>query len=77
MTLVGAGAILGLALGHGAAEAIGRWLARSQSWGITGLAWESSEAVLALAVLALGALTCLIPAIQAYRRDPANTLLEQ
>ena len=77
MTLVGAGAILGLALGHGAAEAIGRWLARSQSWAITGLAWESSEAVLLLAVLALGALTCLIPAIQAYRRDPANTLLEQ
>ena len=77
MTLVGGGAILGLAVGHAAAEAIGRGLARSQSWGVTGFSWAPGEAVLVLLVLAVGALTCLIPAFQAYRRDPATVLLEQ
>jgi len=77
MTLVGTGAILGLALGHAAAEAIGRWLAVSQSWSITGLAWEPAEATLMALVVALGVVTCVIPAVQAYRRDPATVLLEQ
>jgi putative ABC transport system permease protein len=77
MTLVGAGAILGLALGHGVAEAAGRWLSRSQAWSVTGLAWDPAEGLLVLLVLAVGAATCLIPAIQAYRRDPATVLLEQ
>jgi putative ABC transport system permease protein len=77
MTLVGAGAILGLALGHGVAEAVGRWLARSQAWSVTGLSWEPAEGLLVLLVLAVGAATCLLPAIQAYRRDPATVLLEQ
>jgi putative ABC transport system permease protein len=77
MTLVGAGAILGLALGHAAAEAIGRWLAISQSWSVTGLAWESTEGSLLALIVAIGAATCAIPAIQAYLRDPATVLLEQ
>ena len=74
VTLVVAGVILGLALGHGAAEALGRWIARSNSWSITGFAWVPQELWLAVAVLAAGAATCLIPAIQAYRRDPAILL---
>ena len=44
MTLVVAGAILGLALGHGAAEALGRVLEGSGRWPVTGLAWEPGEA---------------------------------
>ena len=74
MTLVVAGVILGLALGHGAAQALGRWIARSNSWSVTGLAWVPQELWLALVVLAAGAATCLLPAIQAYRRDPAILL---
>jgi putative ABC transport system permease protein len=74
VTLVVAGAILGLALGHAATEALGHWIARSNRWSITGLAWEPAEAWVILAVLAAGALTCLVPAIQAYRRDPAILL---
>ena len=77
MTLVGGGVILGLALGHATAEALGRWLAGSRGWSLTGLAWDPAEAVLVGAVLALGALTCLVPAIQAYARDPATVLLER
>jgi len=74
VTLVVGGVILGLALGHAAAEALGQWISRSNPWSITGLAWERGEAILALAVLAAGMATCLIPALQAYRRDPAMLL---
>lgn len=74
VTLVVAGVILGLLLGHSAAEVLGRWIARTGSWTITGFAWEPDEGWIALAVLAAGAATCLIPALQAYRRDPALLL---
>jgi putative ABC transport system permease protein len=77
MTLVVSGVILGLVLGHAAAEALGRWLARSQAWTVTGLAWAGGEAWLVLLALAAGAGTCAIPAILAYRRDPATVLLER
>jgi putative ABC transport system permease protein len=77
MTLVVAGAILGLALGHGAAEALGRLLEDSGRWPVTGAAWESGEAWILLGVLAVGAATCLIPAFLAYRRDPAPMLLKR
>ena len=74
VTLVVSGVILGLALGHGVAEALGRWMARTNPWSITGATWQAQEAWMALAVIAAGAATCLVPAIQAYRRDPAIIL---
>ena len=77
MTLVVAGVILGLVVGHVAAEALGRWLAASQTWSLTGIAWAPGEAWLAALALVLGSATCAIPAILAYRRDPASVLLER
>jgi putative ABC transport system permease protein len=74
VTLVVAGVILGFALGHGAAEALGRWMARSNPWSITGFAWAPQESLVALGVLLAGIATCLLPAIQAYRRDPGLLL---
>ena len=74
VTLVIAGVILGLVLGHAAAGVLGSWIARSNAWSITGFAWLAAEGWMALAVLAAGAATCLIPACQAYRRDPAILL---
>ena len=74
VTLLLAGVILGFALGHGAAHALGWWLAGAASWPVTGLTWAPGEAVLAAAVLAFGALTCLAPAWQAYFSDPASLL---
>jgi putative ABC transport system permease protein len=74
VTLVVVGVILGLALGHAATEALGIWIARSNPWSMTGLAWDPAEAWVVLTVLAAGALTCLLPAFQAYRRDPAILL---
>ena len=74
VTLVVAGVILGLVLGHVAAGVLGSWISRSNAWSITGLAWQPAEGWIALAVLAAGVATCLIPALQAYRRDPAILL---
>jgi putative ABC transport system permease protein len=74
VTLVVAGVILGLVLGHAAAEALGRWIARSNSWSITGFAWVGAEAGVILVVLLAGVATSLLPAMQAYRRDPAILL---
>lgn len=74
VTLVGAGVILGLVLGHVAAGVLGSWIARTNAWSITGFAWQPAEGWIALTVLAAGAATCLIPAFQAYRRDPAILL---
>jgi putative ABC transport system permease protein len=65
MTLVGAGAILGLALGHAAAEAIGRWLAHSQSWSVTGFAWEPAEAILLVLIMASVPRPARFPRLQA------------
>jgi putative ABC transport system permease protein len=77
VTLLVAGVILGLALGHGATHALGLWLAGAGSWPLTGLSWVAGEAVLAAAVLAIGALTCLVPAVQAYFSDPASLLAKR
>lgn len=75
MTLMGAGVILGFALGHGAAEALGGVLAGANQWPLTGWAWSSAEAWIVAGALALGFLASLVPALRAYRRDPAFLLL--
>ncbi len=77
VTLVVAGVILGLALGHGSVEALGSLLARLNQWPVAGLAWVAGETWLVLGVLAAGFATCLVPATQAYRRDPATVLLRR
>jgi putative ABC transport system permease protein len=74
VTLVIVGVILGLVLGHAAAGVLGSWVARSNAWQLSGFEWQPAEGWVALAVLAAGAATCLIPAFQAYRRDPAILL---
>lgn len=77
VTLLGAGVILGLALGHGAAHALGAWLAASGSFALTGLAWAPGEAMLVGGVAAAGIATCLVPAVQAYLSDPATLLAKR
>jgi putative ABC transport system permease protein len=77
VTLLVAGVILGLVLGHGATHGLGLWLSQSGSWSLTGLAWAPGEGLLVGVVLAAGALTCLVPAAQAYWSDPASLLAKR
>jgi putative ABC transport system permease protein len=77
VTLLVAGVILGLALGHGAAHALGLWLAQSGSWPLSGVAWAPGEAILVAMVFAGGIATCLVPAVQAYLSDPASLLAKR
>lgn len=77
VTLLVAGVILGLALGHGATHALGLWLAQSGSWPLSGLAWAPGETILVAAVFAGGIATCLVPAVQAYLSDPASLLAKR
>jgi putative ABC transport system permease protein len=77
VTLLVAGAILGLAFGHGAVEVLGQWLARSGSWPLTGFTWVAGEPALIAAVIGIGMLTCLVPAVQAYSSDPASLLAKR
>ena len=72
---MGAGAILGLAFGHGAAEALGTFLAKANQWPVTGWTWVATEIWIVAGALVLGIATSLVPALRAYRRDPAILLL--
>ena len=72
--LAGAGAVLGLALGHAAAEAAGVWLWREYGMRLDGLVWAAGEGWLLLAALALGAAAAAVPALQAWRIDVSDVL---
>jgi putative ABC transport system permease protein len=74
LILAGGGALLGLLLGHGVAEILGRLLPAARDMGLTGLIWRSEEIYLVALGLGVGLLAALVPAIQAYRTDIAATL---
>jgi putative ABC transport system permease protein len=74
LILAAAGALLGLLLGHGVAELLGRLLPAARDMGLTGLRWRPEELYVVLLALGVGLLAALIPAIQAYRTDIAATL---
>ncbi|SFZ78096.1 ABC transporter permease [Chitinimonas taiwanensis] len=76
LLLAAAGAALGLLLGHGAAEAIGR-AGLTPGLNLTGLIWLKEEAALLLLALLVGVLAALLPAIHAWRTDIAALLSER
>ncbi len=69
-----AGAICGFLLGHIGMELASWLLPTARNSGITGFAIVPGEIWLILATVLLGALAALVPAIQAYRTDIADTL---
>lgn len=77
MVLSALGVAFGLALGHGAVTAIGKWLLPAgNQLTLSGAAWLTSEWwVVALGVL-VGVIAALLPAISAARMDIARTLAE-
>ncbi|MCH8503501.1 MAG: FtsX-like permease family protein [Ectothiorhodospiraceae bacterium] len=74
LLLAGLGALLGIAAGHVAAELLGNAFRQTQQLELTGWIFYPQELWLMLLALAVGALAALIPAIQAYRTDIAQTL---
>lgn len=74
MLLSSAGAIAGLALGHGTASVIGQWLDFAATDGLSGAHWVPREGWLLCYGVVVGALAALLPAIRAYRSDVATVL---
>lgn len=68
------GTLLGLLLGHGAAEALGLWLKQKNQMELTGFTWLPVEFGLLGLALLVGTLSALVPALRAYRADIADTL---
>lgn len=74
LLLAGAGALLGIALGHAVAEAVGHFLAEGRNMGLSGLTWLPQELYVLILALLVGLVAALLPAIQAYRTDIAALL---
>ena len=74
LLLAGAGALLGILLGHAVAEAVGRLLPEGRNMGLSGLSWLPQELYVLVLALLVGLVAALLPAIQAYRTDIAAVL---
>jgi putative ABC transport system permease protein len=74
LLLAGAGALLGILLGHAVAEAVGRLLPEARSMGLSGLSWLPQELYVLVLALLVGVVAALLPALQAYRTDIAAVL---
>lgn len=70
------GIALGFATGHVAMEVLGRLLENARGVALTGWIWLLEEWILMLTLFAVGAVAAAIPAVQAYRTDPARILAE-
>lgn len=69
-----AGGVLGLLMGHGAMEGIGRLFSEAQQFAVTGFVYVPGEELILLLAAAVGVLSSLIPAVMAYRTEIAETL---
>jgi putative ABC transport system permease protein len=74
LLLAGAGALLGILLGHAVAEAVGDFLPEGRNMGLSGLSWLLQEFYVLILALLVGLVAALLPAIQAYRTDIAAVL---
>lgn len=69
------GLAVGLALGHGAVEVLGRLaVGDGSTLVLTGWTWAPAEGVLVLVILGVGLAASLLPGLLAYRTDIARTL---
>ena len=74
LLLAGAGTVLGILLGHGAASLLAASFSGAENLGITGRFWVFEEIYIVCFALIIGLIAALIPALQAYRTDMAATL---
>jgi len=69
-----AGGVLGIVLGHTAVELIGQSFAEARQFAVTGFVYIPGEAWIIALSAAIGLLSSVVPAIQAYKTDIAYTL---
>ncbi len=74
LLLAGAGALLGVLLGHAVVGIAVATLPRFRDLGLTGFAVQPAEALVVAAALAVGAVAALLPALRVFRVDVADTL---
>jgi len=74
LLLTGMGIIVGLGIGHLAAEFLGNSFAEARQMDLTGWRWLSEEWLVIAVALGIGIVAAIIPALQAYRTDIAQTL---
>lgn len=72
--MVTLGLLVGLVFGHLATEILSTSVAQAEQMKLTGWMWAPEEAWLFALALGVGIVSALIPAIQAYRTDIAQTL---
>jgi putative ABC transport system permease protein len=70
------GAMLGLALGHVLASALGAWLEATQHYAVSGREWRPEELWVVAVALGVGMLAALLPAWRAYRTEVSRTLAQ-
>jgi putative ABC transport system permease protein len=70
------GGLLGLALGHLLAEALGVWLESAQQPGVRGLEWRPEEFWVLAVALSVGIVAAALPAFRAYRTEVSRTLAQ-
>ena len=70
------GVALGFLVGHVMMELVSAWLASTRGVIMTGWLWAPGESMLLVGLIAVGGLSAIIPAVQAYRTDVARTLAD-
>ena len=75
--LAGIGALIGIVLGHLAAQVLGMWFNITQQMAFTGLTWVKEEIWLIAVAVLVGIVAAILPAIRAYRTDIAATLAKE
>jgi putative ABC transport system permease protein len=75
--LAAIGALIGIALGHVAAQLLGMWFNITQQMAFTGLTWVKEEWWLIAVAIVVGVVAAILPALRAYRTDIASTLAKE
>ena len=72
-----AGAVIGVALGHGAGWIAAEWLERARSVSVGALGWAPQEGLIAAGAVLIALAAAAVPAMRAYRLDVVAVLAER
>ena len=75
--LGGAGAAVGVALGHAAGWLAAEWLERARSVSVGALGWVPEEGLVVVGAVLIALVAAAVPALRAYRLDVVSVLAER